>query len=150
MHGGIWQQSGLQCTENRPQLTHPGSVEVLYLSTTETAFLHNILIFFPHKWVLEFYVDSKRRVTDVLCECHGTFHMILFSPFVQIQKPLFYVKCLSWHIPSPYIHTKAEENGRQYSDPKPSTNQRDSELRILFKKKINKSLKMKKNQKRQE
>lgn len=113
----------LQCTETRPQLTHPGSVKVLYLGTMETAFLHSTLIFFPHKWVrILCWQQRKSYWCTVWLSWH--FSHVFDQPLCLNAKTTILLKLSVLAHPFPY--TKTEENRRQYSNPKSSINQRDS------------------------
>lgn len=133
----------LQCTETRLYLTQPGSVKVLYLGTTETTFLHSVLIFFPISECYNFMLTAKEELLMYYVSVMALLTRFHSAPLSKRKKLLFYLKCLSWPIPSPYTQTEVEEKRKQCPDPKSSNSQKDSELRSLFKKKTNKSLKKK-------
>lgn len=87
-HGGIWQDPSLETSVHRNQ-TLPHTTRFSESTVPryhENYFPSQCPYFFPHKWALQFYVDSKGRVTDVLCKCHGTSHTVSFSSFVQKEK----------------------------------------------------------------
>lgn len=60
-------------------------------------------------------LTAKEELLMYLCKCHGTFHTVSFSSFVQKEKNTILLKVSVLTHPFPYTQTEVEEKAVPWS-----------------------------------